>query len=183
VALTSRSVAFLVPGEGTGHAELLRPWQAVIAGGGRPVLVSPAAGQIQLAGHPDHATMPVDVPVGLADEHDYVGLVLPGGVTSPDQLRADPAAVAFARSFFTAGKPVAVICRGPGALIGAGVVRGRTLTSWPSLQADLENAGATWVDRQVVICAGGQSTLVSSRRPDDLPAFCATFTTVFGEAC
>lgn len=110
------------------------------------------------------------------------GLVLPGGVANPDQLRTDPAAVAFARGFFDAGQPVAAICHAPWTLIEAGVVRGRTLTSWPSLQTDLRNAGATWVDEEVVVCESDLSTLVTSRKPQDLPAFCDTFTKVFAGA-
>ncbi len=108
---------------------------------------------------------------------DYVGLVLPGGVANPDRLRTDPGAVAFIRGFFEASKPVAVICHGPWTLVEADVVRGRTLTSWPSVQTDLRNAGATWVDQEV--CVDGE--LVSSRRPDDLPAFCATIVRVMSE--
>jgi protease I len=110
------------------------------------------------------------------------GLVLPGGVANPDQLRTDPEAVAFAASFFAAGKPVAAICHAPWTLVDADVVRGRTLTSWPSLRTDLANAGAIWVDEEVVMCGNGPNILVSSRRPDDLPAFCETFTKVFSGA-
>jgi deglycase len=125
-------------------------------------------------------TKDVDVPVSAAAESDFAGLVLPGGVANPDELRTDPAAVAFARSFFTAGKPVAAICHAPWTLIEADVVRGRTLTSWPSLRTDLTNAGATWVDEEVARCERGPNVLVTSRRPDDLPIFCKTFTEVFG---
>jgi protease I len=123
-------------------------------------------------------TKEVDVPVSAAAESDFAGLVLPGGVANPDQLRTDPAAVAFARSFFAAGKPVAAICHAPWTLIEADVVRGRTLTSWPSLRTDLTNAGATWVDEEVVRCEKGPNVLVTSRRPHDLPAFCKAFTEV-----
>ncbi len=178
----SASVAFLAAAEGTEQAELTQPWQAVRARGGRPVLVSPAAGKIQMFNHLDRGdTMDVDVVAGEAGQEDFAGLVLPGGVANPDQLRTVPDAVAFARGFFTAGKPVAVICHGPWTLIEADVVRGRTLTSWPSLRTDLTNAGATWVDQQVVQCENGPNVVVSSRRPDDLPAFCETFTGVFGQ--
>ncbi len=128
--LNSATVAFLAAAEGTEQAELQQPWEAVIAQGGRPVLVSPAQGKIQMFEHLDEGdTMPVDVHVGDARVADYVGLVLPGGVANPDQLRTDPAAVAFARSFFEAGKPVAAVCHAPWTLIEAGVVSGRTLTS------------------------------------------------------
>ena len=124
-------------------------------------------------------TKDVDVPVSAAAESDFAGLVLPGGVANPDELRTDPAAVAFAGSFFAAGKPVAAICHAPWTLIEADVVRGRTLTSWPSLRTDLKNAGATWIDEEVVTCRSGPNVMVTSRRPDDLPAFCKTITEVF----
>jgi protease I len=158
-ALTA-PVAFLAAAEGTGQSELQHPWDAVIMQGARPVLVSPARDKIQMFEHLDRAgTMPVDVPVGEARTEDYAGLVLPGGVANPDQLRTDPAAVAFARSFFEAGKPVAAICHAPWTLIEADVVRGRTLTSWPSLRTDIRNAGATWVDEPVVVCENGPNPL------------------------
>jgi protease I len=176
----SAHVAFLAAAEGTEQVELTEPWKAVQAEGGQPTLVSPARDTIQMFQHLDRGdTMDVDVPVAEASERDFVGLVLPGGVANPDQLRTDRAAVAFVQAFFTAGKPVAVICHGPWTLIEADVVRGRTLTSWPSLQTDLRNAGATWIDQETVRCDNGPSTLVSSRKPDDLPAFCAAFTEVF----
>lgn len=178
----SASVAFLAAGEGTEQVELTQPWEAVQAKGGRPVLVSPAKDKIQLFNHLDRGdVMNVDVHVSDADKNDYAGLVLPGGVANPDQLRMDADAVEFARSFFTAGRPVAVICHGPWTLIEADVVRDRTLTSWPSLKTDLRNAGATWLDQEVITCTDGPNVLVSSRRPDDLPAFCETFIQVFGE--
>jgi protease I len=182
-ALTSASVAFLAAAEGTEQSELQHPWDAVIAQGGHPVLVSPAPDKIQMFEHLDHGeTMPVDIQVGAALVADFAGLVLPGGVANPDQLRIEPDAVAFVRGFFDAGKPVAAICHAPWTLIEAGVVSGRTLTSWPSLQTDIRNAGGTWVDEQVVVCTDGQNTLVTSRRPQDLPAFCDALTRVFGEA-
>jgi protease I len=175
------SVAFLAAAEGTEQAELTLPWQAVLAKGGRPVLVSPAPDKIQMFEHLERAeTMNVDVPASKADVADYAGLVLPGGVANPDQLRLDPDSVALARGFFAAGKPVAAICHAPWTLIEADVVRGRTLTSWPSLQTDLRNAGANWVDEQVVVCGNGPNLLVTSRRPEDLPAFCDAFTQAFG---
>jgi protease I len=180
-ARQSTPIAFLAAAEGTEQVELVEPWQAVLALGWRPLLVSPEPGRIQMFNHLDRGgTKDVDVPVSAAAESDFAGLVLPGGVANPDELRTDPAAVAFARSFFTAGKPVAAICHAPWTLIEADVVRGRTLTSWPSLRTDLTNAGATWVDEEVAQCERGPNVLVTSRRPDDLPVFCKTFTEVFG---
>jgi protease I len=177
----SPAIAFLAAAEGTEQVELIEPWQAVLAMGWRPLLVSPAPDKIQMFNHLDRGdTKDVDLPVGAAAETDFAGLVLPGGVANPDQLRTDPAAVAFARSFFTAGKPVAAICHAPWTLIEADVVRGRTLTSWPSLRTDLTNAGATWVDEEVARCERGPNVLVTSRRPGDLPAFGKAFTEVFG---
>ena len=111
---------------------------------------------------------------------DYDGLVLPGGVANPDYLRMQPAAVAFAKSFFAAGKPVAAICHAPWTLVEADVVRGRRMTSWPSLKTDLRNAGADWVDEEVVVCENGPNVLVTSRKPDDLKAFCGEVVDRFG---
>jgi deglycase len=180
-ARESTPIAFLAAAEGTEQVELVEPWQAVLAMGWRPLLVSPEPGRIQMFDHLDRGgTKDVDVPVSAAAEIDFAGLVLPGGVANPDLLRTDPAAVAFAGSFFAAGKPVAAICHAPWTLIEADVVRGRTLTSWPSLRTDLINAGATWVDEEVTRCERGPNVLVTSRRPDDLTAFCKTFTEVFG---
>lgn len=179
--LRGAAVAFLVAAEGTEQAELVVPWDAVTAQGGRPVLVSPAESKIELFEHLDRAaTMPVDVPVGYARARDFVALVLPGGVANPDQLRTDPQAVSFAAGFFAAGKPVAVISHAPWTLVEAGAVRGRTLTSWPSLRTDIVNAGGTWVDQPVVICDDGPNILVSSRGPNDLPAFCDAIGEGFG---
>jgi protease I len=132
-------------------------------------LISIKSGEIQAVNHMDKSnTYRVDKPIKDADPSDYDALVLPGGVANPDFLRTDPDAVRFVRGFFAAGKPVAAICHGPWTLIEAGVVAGRTLTSWPSLRTDLTNAGATWVDERVFVDNG----LVTSRKPDDLPAFC-----------
>jgi len=182
-ALKSATVAFLVAGEGAEQSELQQPWQAVINEGGRPVLVSPAKDKVQLFEHLDRGdTQQVDVPVGEARVQDYVGLVLPGGVANPDQLRTSGEAVAFVRGFFDAGKPVAAICHAPWALIEAGVINGRTVTSWPSLRTDIKNAGGTWVDEEVVECSGGPNTLITSRKPQDLPAFSAKFIQVFAQA-
>ena len=135
--------------------------------------MAPEAGKVQAFNHLDKAdTFAVDETVDSADASAYDGLVLPGGVANPDQLRTVPAAVQFAKAFFDTGKPVAVICHGPWTLVEAGVVKDRTLTSWPSVKTDIENAGGTWVDEEVVVCSSGPNTLVSSRKPDDLKAFC-----------
>jgi protease I len=167
--LKGKKIAFLAA-EGVEQVELTEPWKAVEQAGGSPELVSVEEGEVQAFNHLDKAdTFPVDKAAKDADASDYDGLVLPGGVANPDFLRTDEDAVRFVRSFFEQGKPVGVICHGPWTLVEADVVRGRTLTSWPSLQTDLRNAGATWVDEEVHVDQG----LVSSRNPDDLPAFCA----------
>ncbi|MGN6245285.1 MAG: type 1 glutamine amidotransferase domain-containing protein [Motilibacteraceae bacterium] len=172
-SLQGKTIAFLVAPEGIEQVELTEPWKAVQEAGGQPVLVSTQTGKVQAFNHLDKAdTFGVDATVDTAQASDYDGLVLPGGVANPDFLRTQPPAVAFAKSFFDAGKPVAVVCHGPWTLIEADVVRDRKLTSWPSLQTDLRNAGATWVDEEVVVCTQGPNTLVSSRKPDDLKAFC-----------
>lgn len=174
-ALKSATVAFLVAGEGAEQSELQQPWQAVIEEGGRPVLVSPAKDKAQLFEHLDRGdTQQVDVQVGQASARDYAGLVLPGGVANPDQLRTIPEAVAFVRDFFDAGKPVAAICHAPWTLIEADVINGRTVTSWPSLRTDIQNAGGTWVDTEVQVDRSGPNVLITSRNPGDLPAFCRT---------
>jgi protease I len=167
--IEGKKVAFLAT-EGVEQVELTDPWKAVEDAGGAPELISLEAGVVQGFNHLDKAdTFPVDHTAAEADASAYDALVLPGGVANPDALRADPDAVAFVRAFFDQGKPVAAICHAPWTLIEADVVRGRTITSWPSLQTDLRNAGATWVDEEVNVDQG----LVTSRRPDDLPAFCA----------
>ena len=178
-ALKSATVAFLAA-EGVEQAELQQPWQAVIEQGGVPVLISPAKDKVQMFEHLDRGeTQAVDVQVADASTQNYVGLVLPGGVANPDQLRTIRSAVAFVRSFFDAGKPVAAICHAPWMLVEADAVHGRTLTSWPSLKTDIRNAGGTWVDEEVVVCDNGPNTLVTSRNPGDLPAFNTQLTRVF----
>lgn len=173
-------VAFLVAPEGIEQVELTEPWQAVIDAGGTPKLVSTESGRVQAFHHLDKAdTFPVDQTVDQARVGDFDGLVLPGGVANPDALRMNEKAVAFARGFFDAGKPVAAICHAPWTLIEADVVRDRTLTSWPSLRTDVRNAGGTWVDEQVKVCTGGPNKLITSRKPDDLKAFCDTFVAEF----
>lgn len=170
--LAGATIAFLTANEGVEQVELTDPWEAVEGAGGRPVLIAPEAGDVQAF---DHLTkgdvFEATVAVAAADPGQYAALVLPGGVANPDQLRTDRDAVDFVRAFFDAGTPVAVICHGPWTLIEADVVRGRTLTSWPSLRTDIENAGGTWVDHKVVVCTGGPNALISSRNPDDLPNF------------
>jgi deglycase len=166
--LNGKKVAFLAT-DGVEQVELTEPWKAVQDEGGTAELISLEGGEIQGFNHLDKGdTFEVDKPVAEADEGDYDGLVLPGGVANPDFLRADERAVSFTRAFFEAGKPVAAICHGPWTLVEADVVRGRTLTSWPSLKTDIRNAGGTWVDKEVHVDSG----LVTSRNPDDLPAFC-----------
>jgi protease I len=167
--LKGKTIAFLAA-EGVEQVELTEPWKAVEQAGGSPELISVEDGEVQAFNHLDKAdTFTVDKTAKDADASDYDGLVLPGGVANPDFLRSDEDAVRFVRGFFEQAKPVGVICHGPWTLVEADVVKGRTLTSWPSLRTDLRNAGATWVDEEVVVDEG----LVSSRNPDDLPAFCA----------
>jgi len=171
--LNGRTVAFLVAPEGIEQVELTEPWQAVEQAGGTPRLVSTASGTVQAFHHLDKGdTFPVDDTVDKTDPATYDGLVLPGGVANPDFLRTQPKAVAFAKAFFDAGKAVASICHAPWTLVEADVVRGRRITSWPSVQTDLRNAGADWVDEEVVVCENGPNVLISSRKPDDLKAFC-----------
>jgi protease I len=175
--LKGKKIAFLAA-EGVEQVELTEPWKAVEKAGGTPELISVQEGQLQAFNHLDKAdTFPVDKTAAEADAADYDGLVLPGGVANPDFLRTDEDAVEFVRAFFEQAKPVGVICHGPWTLVEADVVRGRTLTSWPSVKTDLVNAGANWVDEQVHVDHG----LVSSRKPDDLPAFCAKIVEEFAE--
>ena len=167
-----KKVAFLVAAEGIEKAELVEPWAAVTDAGHQAVLLSPESGEVQLFDHLDRAgTQAVDRRVGEAAVGDYDALVLPGGVANPDALRTEEAAVAFIKGFVESGKTVAAICHAPWTLVEADVVRGRRVTSWPSLQTDLRNAGAQWVDEPVVVDTSGASTLVTSRNPGDLEAF------------
>lgn len=182
-SLSGKTIAFLVAPEGIEQVELTEPWKAVQDAGGTPRLVSTAAGRVQAYNHLDKGdTFPVEVVVADADVASYDGLVLPGGVANPDVLRTRPEAVAFAKSFVTAGKPVAAICHAAWTLVEADVVRGRRMTSWPSLQTDLRNAGAQWVDEEVVVDLTGPSPLVTSRNPNDLPAFTGKLVEVFAQA-
>ena len=166
--LTGRTIAFLVANEGIEQVELTEPWNAVEAAGGRPKLLSVESGKVQAFHHLDKGdTFAVDTVVADADPASYDGLVLPGGVANPDALRMNEDAVAFVREFVEADRPVAAICHAPWTLVEADVVRSKRLTSWPSLKTDLRNAGAEWVDEEVVV----DGKLVTSRKPDDLPAF------------
>ena len=175
--LNGTKVAILVA-DGFEEAELAEPKKALDEAGAETLIVSPAKRQVQAWKHFDKAgKYPVDVPLDDADAESFDALLLPGGVANPDQLRIMPKAVAFVRAFFDAGKPVAAICHGPWTLIEANVVSGRTLTSWPSLKTDLKNAGAHWVDREVVV----DDSLVSSRKPDDIPAFNRKMIEEFGK--
>lgn len=165
--LNGRKIAILVA-EGFEQSEMVGPRRALEQSGAETYIVSPAKDEVQGWHHFDKGDrFHVDVPVDGASADDYDALLLPGGVANPDQLRTHPKAVQFAKQFVEAGKPVGVICHGPWTLIEAGVVKGRTMTSWPSLKTDLANAGAKWVDQEVVVDRG----LVSSRKPADIPAF------------
>src|SRR3954451_5070613 len=167
--LDGKKIAFLAT-DGVEQVELTEPRKAIEDEGATTELLSLDDGEILAFNHLDHGDkLPVDKAVADASADDYDGLVLPGGVANPDFLRQDEDAVAFTRAFFEQGKPVAAICHGPWTLVEAGVVEGRTLTSFPSLKTDIRNAGGNWVDEEVHVPSG----LVTSRNPDDLPAFCS----------
>ena len=173
-------LAFLTSNEGVEQVELTVPWQAVSDAGGTPELIAPEGGEVQAFNHLDKAdTFTVHRTLRDVDHTEYDALVVPGGVANGDFLRTVPAAVSFVRRMFEAGKPAAVICHGPWVLVEGDLVRGRTLTSWPSLKTDIRNAGGNWVDTEVQVCTAGPNTLVTSRKPDDLPAFCGSFLKVF----
>ena len=178
--LSGLRVAFLTSNAGVEQAELTTPWRAVTDEGGTPELIAPEWGHVQAFNHLDKGdTFTVDRTLRDTDHSQYNALVVPGGVANSDFLRTSRAAVSFARRFFEAGKPAAVICHGPWVLIEGDLVRGRTLTSWPSLKTDITNAGGNWADSEVQVCTAGPNTLVTSRKPADLPAFCATLTREF----
>ena len=175
--LQGKKIAFIAT-DMVEEVELTKPWEAVKEAGGEPELVSIETGEIQAFNHYDKSnTYKVDKDFSSARVDDYDGLVIPGGVGNPDTMRTDDDAVEFVRSFFEAGKPVAVICHGPWMLVEADVVRGRKVTSWPSIKTDIRNAGGNWVDEEVVVDQG----LVTSRKPDDLPAFCKKMVEEFCE--
>ncbi|MFW6597542.1 type 1 glutamine amidotransferase domain-containing protein [Propionibacteriaceae bacterium Y2011] len=179
--LRGKKVAFLMANSGVEQAELTDPWEAVRRAGGEPVLIAPERGQVQAMYHDVEAgdTFDVDLTVAEASAGDYAGLVIPGGTTNPDQLRMQSKAVGLVRAFVAERVPVAAICHGPWMLVEADVVDGKSLTSWPSLGTDIRNAGGDWQDDQVVVCGANDWTLVTSRRPDDLPQFCTTLVDEF----
>jgi protease I len=179
--LAGRRVAFMVANEGMEQVEFTSPWQAVQDAGAAPGLLAPELGPVQAFHHLDMGEVFVaDRAISDASPADFDALVLPGGVASPDQLRTVAAAVDFTRAMFAAGRLAAVICHGPWTLVEADLVRGRTLTSWPSLRTDIRNAGGTWVDAEVQCCTSGPNVLLTSRKPDDLPAFCRELVTRLG---
>lgn len=170
--LENKRIAFLVANEGVEQIELTNPWARLSDEGADLTLVAPELGKVQCFEHLTAAdTVEATVAVAAASADDYDALVLPGGVANPDQLRTNDDAVEFVRSFFAAGKPVAAICHAPWILVEASRVKGRRLTSWPSLQTDIRNAGGTWVDEEVVVCDAEAAVLVTSRKPQDLDAF------------
>jgi len=182
--LVGKRIAFLVANAGVEQAELTSPWQAVKDAGGEPVLLAPEKDPVKTVNHdsepggsyePDHV-------VGDVSAADFAGLVLPGGVANPDKLRLVPEAVAFVKAFAQSGKPIAAICHGPWTLVEAGVVAGKTLTSWPSLRTDIRNAGGDWRDEQVVLSPEQGFDLVTSRKPDDLDAFDQQLVKTFARA-
>jgi protease I len=175
--LDGKKIAFLFA-DGVEQVELEEPLKAVKEEGADVDLISLEEGEVQAFNHLDHGDkIKVDKAVSGADASEYDGLVVPGGVANPDFLRGDDDAVSFVRAFFEAGKPAGVICHGPWVLVEAGVVDGLKVTSWPTLQTDIRNAGGNWVDEEVVVDKG----LVTSRKPDDLPAFCAKIVEEFCE--
>jgi protease I len=175
--LQGKKIAFIAT-DMVEEVELTKPWDAVKEAGGQPELISIATGEIQAFNHYDKSNeYKVDKDFSSARVNEYDGLVIPGGVGNPDTMRMNDDAVEFVRAFFEAGKPVAVICHGPWMLVEADVVRGRKVTSWPSLETDIRNAGGNWVDEEVVVDQG----LVTSRKPDDLPAFCKKLVEEFCE--
>ena len=176
--LQGKRIAFVVANEGVEQVELVEPRRAVVEAGAEVHLLAPDSEPIQAFNHLDKGdTFTPDKRIAAADAADYDGLVLPGGVANPDNLRTDTDAVGFVKAFFDAGKPVGAICHAPWTLVEADVVRGRTVTSWPSLETDLRNAGADWVDEEVHV----DQRLVTSRNPDDIPAFSAKIVEEFAQ--
>jgi protease I len=183
-SLAGKTIAFLTSQTGVEKAELTSPWQAVLDAGGTPRLVAPDDSPVQtMVGDVDKDdTFDPDLTVAQASADDFDALILPGGTVNADKVRADEASVALVKAFVAAGKPVAAICHGPWALVEAGVLPGKTLTSFPSLRTDITNAGGSWVDETVFHCSAEGFDLVTSRTPDDLDAFTSTFTDVFAKA-
>ncbi|HEX4188251.1 MAG TPA: type 1 glutamine amidotransferase domain-containing protein [Solirubrobacteraceae bacterium] len=176
--LSGKRIAFLVAQEGVEEVELTKPWEALKAAGATPELIAPKRGGVQAMNHLDKgSTFPVDRTLEEIQPQEYDAVVLPGGVANPDELRLEQRAVRFLQELSAEGKPIGVICHGPWTLIEADLVRERTLTSWPSLKTDIRNAGGKWVNEEVVVEQG----IVSSRKPDDLPAFCAKIVEEFAE--
>ncbi|MBV8727749.1 MAG: type 1 glutamine amidotransferase, partial [Candidatus Eremiobacteraeota bacterium] len=176
--LNGMRVAVLLT-DGFEQVELTEPMRALQSAGAKPEIVSPAKGKVQGMNHDEKGdTFPIDVPLDRANADEYDALLLPGGTKNPDKLRLEPKAIEFVRTFVRAGKPIAAICHGPWTLIDADGVRGKRMTSWPSLQTDLRNAGANWVDEMVVV----HDNLVTSRKPDDLPAFNEKMIQLFAQA-
>lgn len=182
--LASKRIAFLVANAGVEQVELTRPWQAVKDAGGDPVLLAPDTGPVQTMNNDLELgdRFDVDAAVGDASAEDYAALVLPGGVANPDTLRTVAEAMSFIKTFAAAAKPIAAICHGPWSLVETGLVAGKTLTSWPSLQTDIRNAGGTWVDEEVFVCPMQGFDLVTSRNPDDLDAFSAQLVKTFAKS-
>ena len=176
--LNGKTIAILTANEGVEQVEYTEPRKALEEAGATVELIAPEKGEVQLFEHLDKAdTVQADKAVSDASADDYDGLMLPGGVANPDNLRTDEDAIAFVQGFVNAGKPIAAICHAPWTLVEADAVKGRTLTSYPSIKTDIENAGGTWVDEEVHVDQG----LVTSRKPDDLPAFCSKMIEEFAE--
>jgi protease I len=182
--LAGKRIAFLVANVGVERVELTSPWQAVMDAGGEPVLLAPEKEPVQTVNHDSESAGSFDPDQAVGDvlAEDFAALVLPGGVANPDKLRLVPEAIAFVRAMAAAGKPMAAICHGPWTLIEAGVVAGKSLTSWPSLETDISNAGAVWRDEQVLLCPAMGFNLVTSRKPDDLDAFNQELISTFARA-
>jgi protease I len=182
--LSGKKIAFLVANSGVEQVELTSPWEALKQAGADTVLLAPSRDDVQAVNNDIEKgdTFTPDKTVADADPGDFDALVLPGGVANPDKLRTDADAVSFVKAIATAGKPIAAICHGPWTLVEADIVRGKTLTSWPSLQTDIRNAGGDWRDEESVTCPMEGFTLVTSRKPDDLDAFNAAAIKVFSQA-
>jgi protease I len=182
--LNGKRIAFLVANSGVEQVELTTPWEAIKAAGGQPVLVAPEKDKVQAFNNDVEPadTFEADQAVGDASSDHFDALVLPGGTTNPDKLRMDENAVEFVKGFADSAKPIAAICHGPWTLVEANLVQGKTLTSWPSLQTDIRNAGGEWVDAESYTCPEGDYPLVTSRKPDDLDAFTSAAVKAFASA-